>query len=265
VAAEQRDEALVLLDDLGEGVQRITINRPDKRNAMNQVARSQLVAALDECRDGGRTRVIVLTGTGTAFCSGVDLKENLGRPAGWTPPDTIENRRTVWLGVQDEVRQHPAIVIAAVNGLALGGGVTLINTCDLALASSDAQLGLPEASFGAFPGLAGPSTMLRISMKRAAYLVLTARRISAQQAEEWGLLNEVVPPADLLPTAEALARHIATFSPHTLQGCKKALWSIPTHIDDYRAAMEYGSAVNAEIQRQMGVAQFAMPDSVRKP
>lgn len=257
-------EPVVLLEDLGDGVSRITLNRAAKRNAMNQDARSRLVAALDECRDGGQTRVIVLTGSGTAFCSGIDLKETLGRPPGWTPPDTIENRRTLWQGVQDEIRRHPAIVIAAVNGLALGGGVTLINTCDLAIASQDAELGMPEAGFGAFPGLAGPSTMLRTSLKRAAYLVLTAKRISAQQAEQWGLVNSVVPRENLLAEAEALAKHIATFSPQTLEWCKRALWNVSMHISDYPAALEYGSAVNAEIQRRMGGAQFDLPDTVRK-
>lgn len=263
VGAPAAEVDVVLLDDLGDGVQRITLNRPAKRNAMNQAARSGIVAALDACRDG-KTKVVIITGTGSAFCSGVDLKEALGRPSGWTPPDTLENRRTVWHGVQDEIRQHPAVVIAAVNGIALGGGVTLINTCDLAIASEQAELGMPEASFGAFPGLAGPSTMLRTSMKRAAYLVFTAKRISAAEAERWGLVNSVVPHELLLAEAEELARHIARFNNHTLEWSKKALWNVPTHIDDYAAAMQYGSAVNAEIQRRMGVSQVEMPKTVQK-
>jgi enoyl-CoA hydratase/carnithine racemase len=254
---------LVLLDDLGDGVKRITLNRAAKRNAMNQAARSGIVNALDECRDGV-TKVVILTGNGPAFCSGVDLKESMSRPAGWTPQDTIENRRTIWHGVQEEIRQHPAVIIAAVNGLALGGGVTLINTCDLAIAADDAQLGMPEAGFGAFPGLAGPSTLLRTGKKQAAWMVLTAKRITAQQAEAWGLVNSVVPADELKSAAEALAKDIAKFDKNTLEYSKRALWNIPMHIDDYSAAMQYGFAVNAEIQRKMGVSQLEMPDTVKK-
>ena len=114
---------------------------------MNHAARLGLVSALDACRDG-TTRVIVITGTGTAFCSGVDLKEALGRPAGWAPADTLENRRALWQNVQDEIRQHPAVIIAAVNGLALGGGMTLVNSCDLALAADDAEFGCAGSDAG---------------------------------------------------------------------------------------------------------------------
>ena len=88
------DETLVLVDDLGDGVARITFNRAAKRNAMNQAARSGIVEGLDRLR--GEAKVIILTGSGSAFCSGIDLKEELSRPAGYVPPDTIENRRTVW-------------------------------------------------------------------------------------------------------------------------------------------------------------------------
>ena len=251
LADNLKDSDIVILEDLGEGVQRITLNRASQRNAMNRAARLGLVAALDNCRDNGKTKVVIITGSGSAFCSGVDLKEARQNPAGWSPPDTLENRRSLWHGVQDEIRLHPAIVIAAVNGVALGGGVTLVNTCDLAIASETAEFGMPEVSFGAFPGLAGPSTMLRTSMKRAAFMVLTGNRISAQEAQEWGLINLVVSADELQSEAILLARRIATFNAHTLEFSKRALWNVPTHIADYSAALQYGITLNAEIQRKM--------------
>lgn len=256
------DETLVLVDDLGDGVARITFNRAAKRNAMNQAARSGIVEGLDRLR--GEAKVIILTGSGSAFCSGIDLKEELSRPAGYVPPDTIENRRTVWAGVQEEIRTHPAVIIAAVNGLALGGGVTLVNTADLAIAAEEAEFGMPEVSFGVYPGLAGPSTQLRIKPKHAAYMVLTAERISGRTAEEWGLVNKAVPLAQLEDESVALARKIAQYDAVTLEWCKKALWHVPTQLTDYTAAMQYGFAVNAEIRSRKGIDQVAIPDSVMK-
>jgi enoyl-CoA hydratase/carnithine racemase len=256
------EETPVLVDDLGDGVARITFNRAAKRNAMNQAARSGIVEGLDRLR--GIARVIILTGSGTAFCSGIDLTEELSRPAGYVPPDTIENRRTVWGGVQEEIRTHPAVIISAVNGLALGGGVTLVNSSDLAIAAEEAEFGMPEAGFGVYPGLAGPSTQLRIKPKHAAYMVLTAERISGRTAQEWGLVNKAVPLEKLEEESLALARTIAKYDAVTLEWCKKALWQVPMHISDYTAAMQYGFAVNAEIRSRKGIDQVAMPDAVTK-
>jgi feruloyl-CoA hydratase/lyase len=256
------EETPVLIDDLGDGAARITFNRGPKRNAMNQALRSAIVEALDNLR--GNAKVIILTGAGPAFCAGIDLKEELSRPAGYVPPDTIENRRTVWAGVQEEIRTHPAIIIAAVNGLALGGGLTLVNTADLAIAAEEAEFGMPEAGFGVYPGLAGPSTQLRIKPKHAAYMVLTAERVSGVTAKEWGLVNKAVPLERLEEESVALARKIAQYDAVTLEWCKKALWQVPMHLNDYTAAMQYGFAVNAEIRSRKGIDQVAVPDSIKK-
>ncbi|MBT2208075.1 enoyl-CoA hydratase/isomerase family protein [Actinomadura sp. NEAU-AAG7] len=245
----QSSEQLVLHEDLGDGVARITLNRPEKRNAMSRAARSALLEALDRCH--GTARVIILTGAGTAFCSGVDLKE-----AGEEGPgadDTVEGRRTSWHTVQERIRRHPAIVIAAVNGFALGGGVTLANSADLAIAAHEARLGMPELGFGLYPGLAGPSTQLRLSPKRAAWMVLTTKRISGTTAAEWGLVNEAVPLADLADAALELARDIAQFDPVSLDWSKRALHEIPQHISDWTTALRYGEDVRAQIQARSDV------------
>lgn len=258
----QAEEKVILLDDLGDGVFRITFNRAAKRNAMNRAARTAIVAALDECR--GKAKVIIMTGSGTAFCSGIDLKEELAAPPGYVPPDTNEERRSVWKGVQEEIRTHPSIIITAVNGIALGGGVTLVNTSDLSIAAEDAEFGMPEAGFGVYPGLAGPSTQLRTNLKRAAWMVLTAERITGRTAQEWGLVNKAVPLAELQAEAEAVARKIARYDAATLEWCKKALWQVPMNITNYTAALEYGFAVNAEIRSQNKIEKVALPDSVAK-
>ncbi|QXJ23279.1 enoyl-CoA hydratase/isomerase family protein [Actinomadura graeca] len=242
-------ERLVLHEDLGDGVARLTLNRPHKRNAMSRAARSALLDALDDCH--GTAKVIILTGAGSAFCSGVDLKE--AGEEGTGADDTVEGRRTSWHSVQERIRHHPAIVVAAVNGFALGGGVTLVNSSDLAIAAHEAQLGMPELGFGLYPGLAGPSTQLRLSPKRAAWMVLTTERISGTKAAEWGLVNEAVPLASLADAAVELARRVARFDPVSLDWSKRALHEIPQHISDWTTALRYGEDLRAQIQARSDV------------
>ena len=242
VAATGGDPA-VILTHLGSGVSMITLNRPRQRNAMNKAAREGMVHALDECR--GRAKVIIITGNGPAFCAGVDLKEAV---AGAVGEDDALSRRTSWAAVQEEIRQHPAIVIAAVNGFALGGGSTLINVSDLALAAEEAQIGMPEIGFGLYPTLAGPAAQMRIAKKRAAWMILTADRIDGRTAAEWGLVNKSVPGERLLAEAQVLAERISKFDAVGLEWSKKALWKIPDVISDWSGAVEYGDHVAKQIQ-----------------
>jgi len=174
----------VTLDER-HGFARIVINRPAQRNAVNRAARQGLMRRLDEIRD--RFSVAVITGEGESFCAGIDLKEeHADRERG------VDTARQEWIDTLLAIRAHPAIVIAAVNGYALGGGMSLINVSDLAIAAHEAQLGMPELGFAAYPGMAGPSTQLVLSRKRAAWMVLTARRIDGRTAEAWGLVNASV-------------------------------------------------------------------------
>lgn len=247
----------VLLDQHADGIAVITFNRPEKRNAMNAAARSALLAALEECR--GTARVVVLRGAGAAFCAGVDLKE-ASADAAAAGDSTASWRKVnaVWNAVQDAIRTHPAIVIASVHGFALGGGSTLINVSDLAVAAEDAQIGMPEVGFGSYPGIAGPAMQLRVSAKRAAYLVLTAKRIDGTTAEQWGLVNKAVPAAELEAETLALAEHIAQMDPVTLEWSKRALWQIPGRTSDWAAAVEFGDYTNAQIQLASNVRDAAL-------
>jgi enoyl-CoA hydratase/carnithine racemase len=238
------EPARVLVEDLSGGVVRMTLNRPSKRNAMDFASRKALVEALDATN--GTAKVIILTGAGTSFCAGMDLKE-VASGSAYDSTDPVR-RRTMWTNVQHEMRSHPAIFIAAVNGFALGGGVTLINTADLAIAADTAEIGMPEASFGLYPGVAGPSTQLRLLPKHAAWMVLTASRIDGRTAEAWGLVNMSVPHENLAVEAEALARRVAAFDAVTLTWCKKALQQVPGYISDWSAALDYGESVGVQIR-----------------
>lgn len=221
----------------------LTLNRPDKRNAMNRAARNALREALDVLKDGARA--VVVTGAGEAFCAGMDLKETAQDQAAGVMTANAE-----WRDVNVAIRQHPAVFIAAVNGFALGGGMTLINVCDLAIASEKALLGMPEISFATYPGLAGPSTQLSLSRKRAAWMILTGNRIDGRTAEEWGLVNRCVPHEDLLGAATDVAERVAQFDPVALAACKRAIDVIPASVTDWRMAFDYGDLTNAAIREQ---------------
>jgi enoyl-CoA hydratase/carnithine racemase len=239
------DEPAVLVEHAATGVTRIIFNRPNQRNAMNRAARAGIVRALDECR--GSARVVLLSGAGSAFCAGMDLKET-----GASTGDPELDRRSEWDMVQEELRRHPAVIISAVNGFALGGGLTLVNTSDLAIAAEDATFGLPEMGFGAYPVYAGPTTQLRVSQKRASWLVLTAERISAATALDWGLINRVVPLEDLEREAVALAERIAGFSAPALEVGKRMLWTIPSEISEWSAAVALGVSTMDTIRASNG-------------
>jgi enoyl-CoA hydratase/carnithine racemase len=241
---------LVLLEDRG-GYAVITLNRSDKRNAMSTAAQSRLQQVLRECV--GRYPAIVLTGAGPAFCSGIDLKERRERlERGEAPEPEYSRQGHSWIETIEAIRKHPAVFIAAVNGYALGGGVSLINVCDLAIAAEEAEIGMPEITFASYPTVAGPTTQLRILRKHASWMILTGQRIDGATAARWGLVNRAVPRAQLMQEAEALAERIAAYNPVTLDWSKKALDDIPSQVSDWTAALEYGRTVTSVIQNQIG-------------
>jgi len=207
VTTQQRDNACAV----------VTLNRPEKLNAMNAVLLEQLLAALDTLR--GEARVVVLTGAGNrAFTVGNDLTEATAAP--------VRHYAGRYGGplyrVLEEIRGHSAVFVAAVDGYALGGGVGLVASCDLAIASRRAQFGIPQVGFGAFPG-AGAPTVKNVLPKHAAYAVLTAGRFDALTARRWGLINEVVEPGRTHDRALQLADLLAARDSGVLADAKRAL------------------------------------------
>jgi enoyl-CoA hydratase/carnithine racemase len=227
----------------------VRLNRPEKKNALNRAARRDLLAALTSLR--ATSRVIVLTGCGDSFCSGVDLKEARADAEAGTPSDLGSD----WIEVLIAIREHPAIFIAAVNGLALGGGATLISVCDLAVAAHEAEIGMPEIGFGAYPQFSGPGAQIQLTAKRAAWLVLTAQRIDGLTAETWGMVNRSVPLAGLMDEAERIAKVVSAFDAVALSESKRALDAIPASISGWRQSFEYGLSTNARIQL-LSAAQY---------
>ena len=219
-----------------EGWAEIRIDREAKRNAMDRATRRAMLSTFEELRH--TAKAIIITGTGAAFCAGMDLKEReQDRLAG------IEGAGDEWVSVNVAIRKHPSIFIAAVNGVALGGGATLINVCDLAVASTKASIGCPEMGFATYPAMAGPAIQLSgISRKQAAWLVLTTNRIDGATAERWGMVNECVDPERLLPRAREIATQVASFDAVALAESKKMLDRIPAIVTDWLEAMDLGQS-----------------------
>ncbi len=257
-ATADRGYGSLVLMEKKDGYAVVTLNRPDKRNAMSRAAQAELCAALEDAK--ADCRVIVLTGAGdVAFCSGVDLSENREMRESGVRERQYARGSNSWFETQEVIMRHPAVFIAAVNGYALGGGLTLVHNSEIAIASEKAQFGMPEVGFGVFPGLAGPATIHRVLPKHAAYMILTARRIDAHTAERWGIVNEVVAPDQLLPRAEELAQHITQFDPVVLDFSKKAIREIPNL--DWSRGIDYGIWTGTMIRSQTaagaeGVGRF---------
>lgn len=218
-------------------VARVTFVRPEKRNAMNRAAQRALLDVLDRAREA---QVVVLSGTGTAFCSGVDLKERRSITDGQSARDYAAVKN-LWIEVNEAVRLHPAVVICAVNGYALGGGLTLVQSSDLAVAASSAEFGMPEVTFGAVPAYAGPATHKRLAHKRSSFMALTGGRISAETAYEWGLVNDVVPDDELVPRTDALVQQVTSLDANATRLTKRLLRE--TEEVAWRQALELGALV----------------------
>jgi enoyl-CoA hydratase/carnithine racemase len=205
---------------VADGVATLTLSRPERLNAIGARLAEELRAALDALETGGAARALIITGAGErAFCTGADLKERAAMDAAarWA-----HNRALYDCNAQLARLQIPTI--AALNGLALGGGLELALACDFRLAAEHALLGLPEVGLGIIPGAGGTQRLPRlIGPARAKELIFTGRRISAETALAWGLVGQVTPAAGLLPAAAALAAEIARRSPLAVALAKAAV------------------------------------------
>jgi enoyl-CoA hydratase len=199
-----------LLVDRDDAVAVITINRPKVLNALNAQTIADLRRALEELRDDGSIRAVVLTGAGDkSFVAGADINEL----AAFSPAEGKEHARR-GQAVFDLIEHLGKPVIAAINGFALGGGCELAMACTLRVAAETARLGQPEINLGIIPGYAGSQRLPRLVGKGMALeILLTGDMIGAARAYEIGLVNRVVPAADLLTEAKKLAAALAGKAP----------------------------------------------------
>jgi enoyl-CoA hydratase len=208
-----------ILVERRERVAIITINRPEKRNALNIQTRAEGAAILDELRDDDSIRVVIFTGAGDkAFIAGADIGEFAGR--------TALQQRAIMLerGLFNAIDSFPKPVIAMVNGYCLGGGCELALACDIRIASDTASFGQPEINLGIIPGGGGTQRLPRlVGEGKAMEMILTGEIINAQEAFRCGLVNQVVPVDHLEAKTMEVANRIAEKSPIALRLAKEAV------------------------------------------
>ena len=222
-AWETRGEWSDIRYEVAEGIARITINRPEKRNAFRPQTLFELSRAFDMARDDISVGAIILTGEGPdAFCSGGD--QSIRGNDGYLGDDEVAQHGVGRLNVLDlqiQIRRLPKPVIASIAGYAIGGGHILHLVCDLSIAADNARFGQTGPRVGSFDGGYGSSLLARtIGLKRAKEVWFLCRQYDAETAHEWGLVNTVVPLADLERETIAWCRQILTLSPIALRMLK---------------------------------------------
>jgi methylglutaconyl-CoA hydratase len=201
----------------------IVLNRPDKRNALSRQLIADLLQALDDLHQERKVRAVILTGSGSAFCAGMDLAEmheTSQQPVAqqqWYE-DAVQYRELI-----DKLLQFPKPIIAAVNGPAIAGGMGLVLASDIVVATQEARFGLPEPKRGIVAGMVSPLLVFRVGASHAAHLLLRGHLIEAAEAHRIGVAHEVV-SADLVwARAQQIAAEIEQSSPSALQQTKRLL------------------------------------------
>jgi len=246
----------------------LTMNEPEKRNPLTgNTAVPEFLAAIDRIHNDARVRAVILTGAGSAFSSGGDVRNMLRQANGEVTGMQIRHEyRTGIQRIPLALFNLEVPVIAAVNGAAVGAGLDLACMCDVRIASEKARFAESFVKLGIIPGDGGAWLLTRlIGMSRAAEMVFTGDTIDARQAEQWGLVSRVVPPEELMPAANALAARMAANPGHAVRLAKRLLReSLHTRLDTllemaaaYQALAhqtdDHREAVNAFLEKRAPV------------
>lgn len=236
----------------------VTLNRPQALNALNHALMTELMDALDAFDKNEAIGAMVITGSEKAFAAGADIKEMADKSA-------MQMTREDHIAVFGRIRAIRRPVIAAVSGWALGGGFELALSCDMIVASDTAKFGLPEITLGVIPGAGGTQRLVRVVGKALAMeMILNDRKINAQEALHFGLVNRVAPVSDYLNDALKLAEEIAARAPLAVRAAKQAIsYSYESFLKDGLAEEKqiFYNLFNSEDQKE-GMSAFA---EKRKP
>lgn len=241
-------DPVLLIEKSGE-VATVTLNRPNAMNALSRELRAEIARAVDGLEADPEVRVLILTGAGRAFCAGLDLKE-LGAKGLASPNDAVTKDDPV-----RSIGRFSGPVIGAINGVAVTGGFELALACDVLIASSAARFADTHARVGVMPGWGLSQKLSRaIGVYRAKELSLTGNYLSAQQAADWGLVNRVVEPDDLLPACRALAQDMLSVIPEMLISYKRVI--------DEGFAQSFGDAMETEARTARAANAAVSPEEV---
>jgi len=239
-----------------EGIATLTLNRPDKRNAISYELIDDLLAAFAEVAESPASQILIITGAGKAFCSGMDL-DNLKSLIGRTPEQSLADTQTM-ARLFRTLYDFPKPTIAAVNGPAIAGGTGLATLCDFTLAVPDAKFGYTEVRIGFVPAIVSTFLLRQVGEKIARDLLLTGRLFDATEAQRIGLVHEIVPADQLMPRAHALAAQLMENSPASLRYTKRLLSNaaraeMDTQIE---SAIQENAAVRSTPDFREGISSF---------
>lgn len=242
-----------LLTSLDNGIFTVTINRPDKLNAINKDVMSDLNAVADEIEKNPEIKAVIITGSGSkSFVAGADISEfqGLSSAEGLNLARTGQN-----IFFKFENCSKP--VVAAVNGFALGGGCELAMACHFRIASENAKFGQPEVNLGLIPGYGGTQRLVQLIGKgRALELLMTGNLIDAQTALQYGLVNHVVPSEELLAKTRSILEVIITKAPIAIRHCITAANAVYSDQDGYNVELQaFGSSFDTEDMKE-GASAF---------
>jgi methylglutaconyl-CoA hydratase len=229
--------------ELSGAIATITLNRPEKRNAISTEMMEDILGALGEI-EMSAARVVILTGAGSAFCSGMDL-EALKALATQSPMDNLEDSRRI-ARLFRRIWGFPKIIIAAVNGAAIAGGCGIATLCDFTVTVPEAKFGYTEVRIGFIPAIVSVFLRRQIGDKCVRDLLLTGRIIEAAEAQRLGLVTQIVPAEELMAAAKELARSLLASSPTSLLKTKKLLCDFAAAELDQE--LELAIAENAQIR-----------------
>lgn len=206
--------------DANDVVAKVTLNRPEKKNAMSPEMHAQMVETLGELAESNSIKVLVLTGVDDSFCAGMDLERCFFEP--WDDPRDFARINGQAHEFFQALHYFPAITVAKINGWCFGGGIELVGLCDLAIADEAAIFGLSEVNFGTFPGGGTTWAVARnLHRKDAMELMTTGRQFTGAEAKDYGLINRAVPAAELDEATEELVQTLTQKSRHALLAIKE--------------------------------------------
>jgi trans-feruloyl-CoA hydratase/vanillin synthase len=252
-----------------DGIAWVTLNRPEKRNAMNPTLNSEMLEVLDAVEEDERARVLVLTGAGESFSAGMDLKEYFRDTDAGGPIARIRSRRASNEWQYRRLMFFPKPTIAMVNGWCFGGAFTPLVACDLAIAADDSVFGLSEVNWGIPPGsIVSRALAEMVPARDALYYIMTGKTFTGAEAAAMRLVNEAVPSAALRERTAELARHLAQMNQTVIDvaktGFKRARtmeWEVA---EEYLyAKLDQSIANDPEHGREQGMREFLDKKSFR--
>ncbi|MFT8243788.1 p-hydroxycinnamoyl CoA hydratase/lyase [Roseomonas sp. BN140053] len=268
--AQDNAAAPPVLVEIENGIAWVTLNRPNKRNAMSPALNQMMLDTLEALEEDDSCKVVVITGAGESFSAGMDLKEYFRETDGKPASQRYKVYRAAGTWQWRKLRFYPKPTIAMVNGWCFGGAFTPLVACDLAIAADTAQFGLSEINWGIIPaGNVTKAVQNVMNHRDALYYIMTGKTFTGTKAAAMGLVNEAVPLAELREHTRALALELAGKNPVVLRQAKHAFKNIAIMdwdtADDYlMAKQEQGRFQDPERGREQGIKQF-LDDKTYKP